>query len=411
MKKNSDIALGRSRKPAVDPPPLYRQLEQELRAKVVSGLWGAGTMIPGRLRLSEEYNVHIQTVERAIKSLISDGILETQGTRGTFVTRQLSQDNSAQTTTSAKAAPSTSTRDFGDIDFESNWTMRLPRTALVGVLTTDNPLNLNTEIILKNLEKSLSTSNATTIYCDRNQEEGVVVPLSQAAKSLIDKRCEVVVILAHSYSVSLAEEAIEVLSEAGVPVVIVSASRMEAVHWNVYYDSSDAGYIATQHLIEHGCMSYLYVATEDAFWVQERLAGMRVALKKARIPEKDLRVACVYHEAKNESPAEAGYTATLAALREQVPHAILASNDEIACGAIEAIRELNIAAGVQSLLVGFDDLPVARQLDITSMRPPLEEMGQTAAQLAVRALMGDPTIRQICLSSHLISRMSSNGTF
>jgi LacI family transcriptional regulator len=67
------------------------------------------------------------------------------------------------------------------------------------------------------------------------------------------------------------------------------------------------------------------------------------------------------------------------------PTAIFASNDEMAAGIIDAANAAGIAIPGDISLAGFDDNAVARTVRprLTSVRQPLEEMGEVACQLLV----------------------------
>lgn len=67
------------------------------------------------------------------------------------------------------------------------------------------------------------------------------------------------------------------------------------------------------------------------------------------------------------------------------PTAIFASNDEMAVGIIEAANAARIAIPGDISLVGFDDNAIARTVRprLTSVRQPLEEMGEVACQVLV----------------------------
>lgn len=74
--------------------------------------------------------------------------------------------------------------------------------------------------------------------------------------------------------------------------------------------------------------------------------------------------------------------ATLFAAR---PTAIFASNDEMAAGIIDAAMAVGIDIPGQISLAGFDDNTIARTVRprLTSVRQPLEEMGEAACKLLV----------------------------
>jgi len=67
------------------------------------------------------------------------------------------------------------------------------------------------------------------------------------------------------------------------------------------------------------------------------------------------------------------------------PTAIFASNDELAAGIIDAANAAGISIPGDISLAGFDDNAVARTVRprLTSVRQPLEEMGEVACQMLV----------------------------
>lgn len=70
------------------------------------------------------------------------------------------------------------------------------------------------------------------------------------------------------------------------------------------------------------------------------------------------------------------------------PTAIFASNDEMAIGVIEAADAARIAIPGDISLVGFDDNAAARTVRprLTTVRQPLEEMGETACRLVINRI-------------------------
>lgn len=70
------------------------------------------------------------------------------------------------------------------------------------------------------------------------------------------------------------------------------------------------------------------------------------------------------------------------------PTAIFASNDEMAAGIIDAALAAGISVPRDISVVGFDDNAVARMVRprLTSVRQPLEQMGEAACQLLVERI-------------------------
>lgn len=65
--------------------PLYRQLFQQLRERIVSGQIAEGTQLPSVRDLSAELHINPLTVAKVYQFLERDGLVETRRGLGTFV--------------------------------------------------------------------------------------------------------------------------------------------------------------------------------------------------------------------------------------------------------------------------------------------------------------------------------------
>jgi GntR family transcriptional regulator len=65
--------------------PLYSQIADDLRFKLLSGEWKAGEKIPPELELCTIYNVSRITIRKAIDELVREGHLYRERAKGTFV--------------------------------------------------------------------------------------------------------------------------------------------------------------------------------------------------------------------------------------------------------------------------------------------------------------------------------------
>lgn len=66
--------------------PVYVQLAERLRKKIISSEYSAGEQIPSVRQLAAETAVNPNTVQRALAELEEEGLLEVRGTLGKFVT-------------------------------------------------------------------------------------------------------------------------------------------------------------------------------------------------------------------------------------------------------------------------------------------------------------------------------------
>ncbi|MFG2826080.1 GntR family transcriptional regulator [Streptomyces sp. NPDC048434] len=63
----------------------YRDVAARIRSDVDAGLWPVDKPIPGIDRLRERYGVARETAHRAVKHLVAEGLLYSEGRRGTFI--------------------------------------------------------------------------------------------------------------------------------------------------------------------------------------------------------------------------------------------------------------------------------------------------------------------------------------
>ncbi|OUM94210.1 MAG: GntR family transcriptional regulator [Thermobacillus sp. ZCTH02-B1] len=67
------------------PIPLYQQLKNILKRKIISEEWPVGTIIPTEKELIEAYEVSRTTVREAIAELVNQGLLQKKQGKGTIV--------------------------------------------------------------------------------------------------------------------------------------------------------------------------------------------------------------------------------------------------------------------------------------------------------------------------------------
>lgn len=70
--------------PSSSVPP-YEQLRTQIAARVTSGELAAGTRLPTVRALAGELRLAVNTVARVYRELETDGVVVTEGRRGTFV--------------------------------------------------------------------------------------------------------------------------------------------------------------------------------------------------------------------------------------------------------------------------------------------------------------------------------------
>ncbi|GGL94374.1 MULTISPECIES: GntR family transcriptional regulator [Micromonospora] len=72
--------------------PLWRQIRDDLRAKIKAGIYPPGSKLPSTRLLAEEYETSHMTVRRALDSMIEHDELIGRMGLGVFVTEARDQD-------------------------------------------------------------------------------------------------------------------------------------------------------------------------------------------------------------------------------------------------------------------------------------------------------------------------------
>ena len=75
----------------------------------------------------------------------------------------------------------------------------------------------------------------------------------------------------------------------------------------------------------------------------------------------------------------------------------------LAIGALDALRDEGLDAPGDISVVGFDDVPAAARLGLTTVRQPLVEKGREAGRL----LIEPGTEREVVLPVELVARAST----
>jgi DNA-binding LacI/PurR family transcriptional regulator len=112
---------------------------------------------------------------------------------------------------------------------------------------------------------------------------------------------------------------------------------------------------------------------------RDRLAGFRDAAVEVGLDWRDVVVGVC----SRNGVTEAEEMATTLFSAPEPPDAIAAMGDLQAAGVVRAARAAGLTVGVDLALSGWDDLPVAADLDLTTVAQSLRDQGATCARLAL----------------------------
>lgn len=146
----------------------------------------------------------------------------------------------------------------------------------------------------------------------------------------------------------------------------------------------EGAFEAVQALIKLGHRHIGFIGDGGSTWSgQQRYEAYRDALLQHGLPVNDAYVLDGQFQ-KNVAHAELAKLLDREDL-QPMPTAIFAANDDMAIGALEALRERGLSVPEDVSLIGFDDSPVSSQLQpaLSSVRLPIYDMSRAAVEQLV----------------------------
>jgi LacI family transcriptional regulator len=196
------------------------------------------------------------------------------------------------------------------------------------------------------------------------------------------------------------------LSRHGIPLVRLESqnkSRGDLPIDSVYIDNAGAAAAMTQFLIARGHRRISMI--RGAFGPGERRAlGYANVMREAGLTP-DFMIADAYSE-------EAGANAMhrLLAKPRNRATAVFGASDVLALGAMAAARADGITVPGDIAIVGFDDIPAAKLLGLTTVRQPEFQLGTLAAKVLIERLKPGgmtPPGQSLELKFEIIARTSA----
>lgn len=195
---------------------------------------------------------------------------------------------------------------------------------------------------------------------------------------------------------------LHIAGEAEVPVVFGGRPAGFEAPWYVDVDNVGGARQATEHLLARG----------------RRRVGMISGLpdtQASRARHRGYREAMVLAGLRPIPPEHGDFTepsgaAAMAALLKREPDTdgVFAANDNMAAGALRALRGAGRAVPRDVAVVGFDDLDIAQiaEPSLTTVHQPIQALGNETARMLVGRITGEEP-SSLILPTHLVARAST----
>jgi DNA-binding LacI/PurR family transcriptional regulator len=371
----------------------YIRISNIMRDYIERGDWYPHMMLPGRRALAQTFQVAVNTIERAVTLLVTEGLLQTDDRRGTFV------------------ADRTTPGDL-PISLQPSPVRNHTRPASVGIIGKLWPVADATTFwayhLLRGCEQTLAeyaevTHRFINRVPDRSRQE---LTMELAVDLLLSEPVDGIILLNETEVSPLLAR----VDPTRVPIIVVSMTPSGLTMHEVTADDVAAGYLAVQHLLLRGYRRITTFFPFSSNWASARLTGITEAVQRTQVTDCSVTefIVSTKVEPLHVNQIAVGYAHGHALLATVAPgEAIIAANDAVAEGILCAANELGRVPGHDFGLISFDDYPNSRLKGLTSLHPPLEAMGREAARMMARALQGDVIPLHISLAAYVMARSST----
>ncbi|MCX4234925.1 LacI family DNA-binding transcriptional regulator [Streptomyces sp. NPDC020707] len=276
------------------------------------------------------------------------------------------------------------------------------RTNSVALVIPESESRLGSEPYFSAVIRGVSTALART----RTQLQLVLVrdqaERDQLTESVAERRVDGVLLV----SVHEHDPLPGLLEDMGLPTVLAGRRSPAESLAHVHSDNAGGAATAVGHLLARGRRTIATISGPlDMDVARSRLQGWREALEKSGHDASERLVA-------SGDFTEEGGEAAMRSLLEQVPSldGVFVASDVMAAGALVELRRQRRRVPEDVAVVGFDDSIIARHTNppLTSVRQPIEEIGETIARLLLEEI-GNPEEprRHVVLPTELVVRESS----
>lgn len=342
-----------------------------------------------------------ETAERGGRTTIYD-VAERAGVSAKTVARVINREKHVGKKTKEKVEAVLAEMNYQPNTVAKRLGLKDDRSFLIGLLYDNPSANYISRLLIGTLERCddygyrLAAESVTPERID---------PEATRKPELIERTDLDGIIVTSPISDDL--KLIERLENAGHQIIRIVPFREPERTPRVFYDDVLAARKMTQHLIDLGHSRIAHIEGMARHGsASARLDGYVQAMEEAGLETPH------YYMLRGDYTFASGLEHGTALLnRSDRPTAIFAANDEMAAGVMYAAQRFGLSIPDDLSVSGFDDIPLSRIIEpnITTMRQPLEEMAQAAAELVITIKAGQtaPDTLQTKLEPQLLKRGST----
>ena len=273
--------------------------------------------------------------------------------------------------------------------------LKKQKTELIGLFVHDINGPFYNELIRGIQQVTILNGYELVVFCDSGTKK------NSSYNFLSERRVDGAIII----SPTIKDDEIIKLTKTGLPIVVLDREITGDKLCNVLVDNKNGASNAVMHLINQGYKDIAFLSgPEGTYDNKKRFDGYVRTLKSNGIKFNEKMIL------RGSFTENSGYEAIIKYLEEnkKPPEAIFSSNDEMAIGAIFALRDKGFNVPKDVAVVGFDNLVVSSYITpaLTTVKRPMYEMGLLSTHTLFNMLNGSEVNKSVTLSTELVIRDS-----
>ncbi len=283
--------------------------------------------------------------------------------------------------------------------YKPNWFaqgLNFNRTKTIGLLIP-HMLNSSLMEIAGGVEEVARNKGYITFMCNLENDAAME---KEYISQLITRRVDGIILMFSAMD----DLYLERVRREKIPLVSIGRHKEMPETNSVFVDCRASAAEMAAHLIEvgHRSIAFLWGADPESE-AREMLIGYRNVLKASGVPVNERLIL------KSENSIEGGYISTKKLIAEELPDAIFATSDEMAYGAMDALKDSGLRIPDDVAVVGFGNNRMSNLVEpkLTTVELPFRKMGIYGARVLFDLIDGeDAGDREIILRARMKVRRS-----
>lgn len=315
-----------------------------------------GDRLPTENELAKDFSTNRSAVHRAIKRLENEGIVTRNKSQGTFVSLNLTKADGYQ------------------LKCEMS-----PQIYIVADVNKSRSIHWDSST-LDDLERRLIQGNRKVIYKKLPETRNA---FQEIMAEICESGAKAIVFLPDQLDTDFLLKNKDIFSNYDGDIYMLSRGGRSTEDYPCHVLSvnpEEEGFMAGTYLVNKGFENIYFLQAKrhphNKYWVKSRREGAKNGVLSASDGKIEMM------ELWSEKSDDEIFTIACDAIRNsQSKCAFIALNDEAAVKFIEYAKNDNLKPGKDYAVISFNNDPIWRNYNLTTVAPPIERVGETLAKM------------------------------